>query len=60
MELTKKDKILICCILAWGSLFALIRYTRGMKLTSRIVYLSHPRPNNEFWLSMASSTSLEA
>ena len=30
---------LICCILAWISLFALIRYTRGMKLVPRIVYL---------------------
>ena len=30
---------LICCILAWGSLFALIRYTRGMKITPRLVYL---------------------
>ena len=30
---------IICCILAWISLFALIRYTRGMKLVPRIVYL---------------------
>ncbi len=30
---------IICGILAWFSLFALIRYTRGMKLAPRIVYL---------------------
>ena len=30
---------IICCILAWISLFILIRYTKGMKLVPRIVYL---------------------
>ena len=30
---------LICCILAWISLFVLIKYTKGMKLVPRIVYL---------------------
>jgi len=29
----------ICCILAWFSLFVLIKYTKGMKLAPRIVYL---------------------
>ena len=29
----------ICCILAWFSLFVLIKYTRGMKLAPRLVYL---------------------
>ena len=30
---------IICCILAWVSLFVLIKYTKGMKLVPRIVYL---------------------
>jgi hypothetical protein len=34
-----KPPYIICCILAWISLFILIRYTKGMKLVPRIVYL---------------------
>ena len=33
------DPYTICCILAWFSLFVLIKYTKGMKLVPRIVYL---------------------
>jgi hypothetical protein len=33
------DLYIICCILAWISLFVLIKYTKGMKLVPRIVYL---------------------
>lgn len=34
-----KPPYIICCILAWISLFVLIKYTKGMKLVPRIVYL---------------------
>jgi hypothetical protein len=34
-----KPPYIICCILAWISLFVLIRYTKGMKLIPRIAYL---------------------
>ena len=50
---------LICCLLAWFSLFVLIKYTKGHETrTKNCLSVSHPSPNNEFGLSISPSTSL--